>query len=131
MAITPSKSDDALSIAHAAPAVAAAARNRQQQSAGAASGLPRRAQEQCAATRDPRAYAEPDRFDIRRTPQVALYLGHGIHSCLGAAFARIESRVAFEEIARRWPRYEVDESGLRRVQMSNVAGYSNVPVTVG
>jgi cytochrome P450 len=53
-----------------------------------------------AATRDPRTYAEPDRFDVRRPPQVALYLGHGIHSCLGAALARLESRIAFEEIAR-------------------------------
>lgn len=84
-----------------------------------------------AATRDPRTYAEPDRFDVRRPPQVALYLGHGIHSCLGAALARLESRIAFEEIARRWPRYDVDEAGLRRVRMSNVAGYSSVPVAVG
>jgi cytochrome P450 len=51
----------------------------------------------------------------------------GIHSCLVAALARIESRVAFEEIATRYPTFEVDESGLRRVQMSNVAGYSHVP----
>jgi hypothetical protein len=38
--------------------------------------------------------------------------------------------VAIEEIGRRWPKYEIDESGLRRVHMSNVAGYSNVPVRV-
>ena len=35
--------------------------------------------------------------------------------------------MAFEEIATRYPTFEVDESGLRRVQMSNVAGYSHVP----
>jgi hypothetical protein len=40
----------------------------------------------------------------------------------------MESRIAIEELARRWPRYEVDEAGLARVQMSNVAGYSRVPV---
>lgn len=83
-----------------------------------------------AATRDPRTYRDPDRFDVTRTPQLAVGLGHGIHSCLGAALARLESRIAIEEIARRWPRYEVDESGLERVHMSNVAGYSKVPVTV-
>ena len=43
---------------------------------------------------------------------------------------RLESKVAFEEIATRWPSYEVDESGLKRVHMSNVAGFSNVPVRV-
>ena len=35
--------------------------------------------------------------------------------------------MAFEEIATRYPTFEVDESGLRHVQMSNVAGYSHVP----
>ena len=81
-----------------------------------------------AATRDPRVYADPDRFDITRVPQLAVGLGHGIHACLGAALARLESRIAIEEIARRWPRYEVDESRLERVNMSNVAGYASVPM---
>jgi cytochrome P450 len=81
-----------------------------------------------AATRDPRAFERPDEFDIERTPSVAIALGHGVHSCLGAALARMESRIAIEEIARRWQSLEVDESGLRRVKMSNVAGYKNVPV---
>ena len=81
-----------------------------------------------AATRDPRAFDRPDDFDVERPPNVAIGLGHGVHSCLGAALARMESRIALEEIARRWQRLEVDESGLRRVHMSNVAGYKNVPV---
>lgn len=82
-----------------------------------------------AATRDPRAFERPDEFDIDRAPSVALGFGHGVHSCLGAALARMESRIAFEEVAARWQRLEVDTSALRRVSMSNVAGYSNVPVT--
>jgi cytochrome P450 len=49
---------------------------------------------------------------------------------LGAALARMESRIAIEEFARRWPRFEIDEAGLDRVHMSNVAGYSHVPVRV-
>jgi cytochrome P450 len=81
-----------------------------------------------AATRDPRAFDRPDEFDIERPPNVAIGLGHGVHSCLGAALARMESRIALDELARRWRRLDVDESGLRRVHMSNVAGYSNVPV---
>jgi cytochrome P450 len=82
-----------------------------------------------AATRDPRAFERPDDFDIERPASVAVGFGHGVHSCLGAALARMESRIAIEELAKRWRTLEVDESGLRRVHMSNVAGYSNVPVT--
>jgi cytochrome P450 len=81
-----------------------------------------------AATRDPRAFDRADEFDIDRPPNVAIALGHGVHACLGAALARMESRIAIEELARRWQRLEVDEPGLRRVHMSNVAGYANVPV---
>lgn len=83
-----------------------------------------------AATRDPRAYDDPDAFDVERVPKLSIGLGHGVHSCLGAALARMESRIAIEEMAARWPRYEIDEAGLRRVHMSNVAGYSNVPMRV-
>jgi cytochrome P450 len=81
-----------------------------------------------AATRDPRAFERADEFDIQRPPGITIGFGHGVHSCLGAALARMESRVAIEELAARWKRLEVDEAGLRRVQMANVAGYSNVPV---
>ena len=81
-----------------------------------------------AATRDPRAFENADDFDIERPPNVAIGFGHGVHSCLGAALARMESRIAIEELSKRWQRLEVDESGLQRVHMSNVAGYSHVPV---
>ncbi len=81
-----------------------------------------------SASRDERFYDRPDDFDIDRPPSLALGFGYGIHSCLGAALARMESRIAIEELARRWPRYEVDEDGCRRVHMSNVAGYSRVPL---
>jgi cytochrome P450 len=81
-----------------------------------------------AATRDPRAFERPDEFDIERQPGITIGFGHGVHSCLGAALARMESRIAIEELVVRWRRLEVDEPGLRRVQMANVAGYSNVPV---
>lgn len=84
-----------------------------------------------AANRDEREYENADAFDIDRPVGLTLGLGHGIHSCLGAALARLESRMAIEEWARRFPAYDVDESGCRRVNMSNVAGYSNVPVAVG
>ncbi|HEV3265285.1 MAG TPA: cytochrome P450 [Acidimicrobiales bacterium] len=81
-----------------------------------------------SATRDERFYDRPDTFDIDRPASLALGFGYGIHSCLGAALARLESRIAIRELAHRWPKYEVDESGCRRVHMSNVAGYSRVPL---
>jgi cytochrome P450 len=83
-----------------------------------------------SATRDERFFDDPDAFDIDRPPSQSLGFGLGIHSCLGAALARMESRIAIEEMVRRWPRYEIDEDGLRRVHMSNVAGFSHVPVQV-
>jgi len=81
-----------------------------------------------AATRDPRAFERADEFDIERPPAITIGFGHGAHSCLGAALARLESRIAIEELAKRWRSLEVDEAGLRRVHMANVAGFSNVPV---
>ncbi|MGP8058114.1 MAG: cytochrome P450 [Acidimicrobiales bacterium] len=82
-----------------------------------------------SATRDEREYEDPDRFDVGRTPGLALGFGHGIHTCLGAALARLESRVALEEWAARYRAFEIDEAGLARVQMANVAGFSSVPVS--
>jgi cytochrome P450 len=81
-----------------------------------------------AATRDPRQFDDADDFLIERPPAVSLGFGHGVHSCLGAALARMESRIAIEELAKRWRRLDVNDAGLQRVHMSNVAGYSHVPV---
>ena len=81
-----------------------------------------------SANRDERFFDRPDEFVIERPPSLALGFGYGVHSCLGAALARMESRIALEELARRWPDYTVDEARCRRVHMSNVAGYASVPL---
>ena len=83
-----------------------------------------------AASRDERQFDDPDRFDITRTPGPALGFGFGVHSCLGAALARMEGRIALEELARRFPKFTVIQEGLARVQMINVAGWSHVPVRI-
>src|SRR5690349_1474282 len=85
-----------------------------------------------AANRDPRAFDNADTFDITRDKAQSqnLGLGYGIHSCLGAALARLETTIALEHLLDFMPRYEVNFAGLQRVTMQNVAGYRNVPVRV-
>jgi cytochrome P450 len=85
-----------------------------------------------SANRDPRAFDEGETFDIDRdrTQAQNLGLGYGIHSCLGAALARMESAIALEYLLDFMPRYEVDFDRLERVNMQNVAGYHHVPVKV-
>lgn len=85
-----------------------------------------------AANRDPRAFDNAETFDITRDRAQAqnLGLGYGIHSCLGAALARMETAIALEHLLDFMPRYEVDFDGLERVHMQNVAGYHHVPVKV-
>lgn len=87
---------------------------------------------EASANRDERAFTDADRFDINRDRSQAqnLGFGYGVHSCLGAALARMESAIAIEHLLDFMPNYEVDYDGLRRVNMTSVAGYSNVPVRV-
>jgi cytochrome P450 len=83
-----------------------------------------------SATRDERMFPNPDHVDIDRERKMGfnLALGYGIHSCLGAALARMECRIALEALLNFIPNYEIDRSGLKRVAMANVCGWSNVPV---
>lgn len=83
-----------------------------------------------SATRDERMFENPDVLDIDRERRMGFNLafGYGVHSCLGAALARMESRIALDALLDLIPKYEVDRDGLRRVAMSNVCGWSNVPV---
>ncbi|MBN9635139.1 MAG: cytochrome P450, partial [Actinobacteria bacterium] len=85
-----------------------------------------------SANRDPQAWTDADAFDIDRNHTEAqnLGFGYGIHSCLGAALARMESAVALEALLDFMPRYEIDWDGCRRVHMQNVMGWQNIPVRV-
>lgn len=85
-----------------------------------------------SANRDERAWTDADTFDIDRdrTEAQNIGLGYGIHSCLGAALARMESAIALEKLLDFMPRYEVDWDACRRVEMQNVVGWKHVPVKV-
>ncbi len=82
-----------------------------------------------AACRDERQFSDADRFDVVRDVPLQLAFGHGAHKCLGAALARLESRIALEELHARIPEYAVDEAACTRVHMSNVHGFASVPLT--
>ena len=81
-----------------------------------------------AANRDERRFPDADRFDIRRQPGPHLAFGHGIHFCLGAALARLEGRVAVEEVLKRFPDWEVDLPNARMASTSTVRGWETLPV---
>ncbi|MGV0875289.1 cytochrome P450 [Mycolicibacterium sp. XJ879] len=85
-----------------------------------------------SANRDPDAFTDADTFDIDRDRSEAqnLGFGYGVHSCLGAALARMESAIALERLLAFMPRYEVLWDQCKRVAAQNVAGWSNVPVRV-
>ena len=75
-----------------------------------------------SATRDERMFPDPDRLDIDRERKMGfnLALGYGVHSCLGAALARMESRIALEALAGPHPRVrDRPRAGCRRVAMAN------------
>jgi cytochrome P450 len=84
-----------------------------------------------SANRDERRFNQPDRFDIHRNEGQHATFGHGAHFCLGAALARLESRVALEETFKRFPTWDVDESKLEMVRTVSVRGYSSVPFAPG
>jgi cytochrome P450 len=84
-----------------------------------------------SANRDPREFDDPDAFRVDRTIKRHISFGYSAHFCLGAALARLESRIALEETFARFPTWEIDESKLEMVRTVSVRGYSSVPISVG
>jgi len=82
-----------------------------------------------SANRDEHHFADPDRFDIHRRGS-HLSFGQGLHFCLGSALARMEARVAFEEVLKRWPDWEVDYANAERAHTASVRGWARLPVII-
>jgi cytochrome P450 len=82
-----------------------------------------------SAGRDDRKYERPDVFDIKRNSRDHIGFGYGLHSCLGAPLARLESRIALEELFKMTGRYEVDQANARIVHSANVHGFQSLPLS--
>jgi cytochrome P450 len=80
-----------------------------------------------SANRDEDVFPDPDRFDVRRSPNEHLAFGVGEHFCLGAALARLEIRVLFEELLARLPDIELD-GPVRKLRSHFIDGIKSMPV---
>ena len=83
-----------------------------------------------AANRDERRFDDPDRFDIHRKIDKHLTFGYGIHFCLGAALARLEGRVALDELLSRFPEWDVEADRAKIAPTSTVRGYETLPLVI-
>jgi cytochrome P450 len=83
-----------------------------------------------SANRDERRFADGDRFDIHREIGHHLSFGYGLHFCLGAALARLEGRVALDEVLQRWTDWEIDWPNAVQARTSTVRGWEKLPALV-
>ncbi len=81
-----------------------------------------------SANRDERQWRAADNYDIRRDASGHVAFGVGIHHCMGSALARLEARVALEEILDVIPDFRVAHDGIERVHSGNVRGFSRLPL---
>jgi cytochrome P450 len=84
-----------------------------------------------AANRDPAQFAEPDRLDLGRDQPRHLAFGAGIHYCLGAPLARLETQVAIETVLRRFPALTLATERLAWRPSSTLRGLDTLPVILG
>jgi cytochrome P450 len=83
-----------------------------------------------SANRDPDAFESPETFDIRRQGKRQLGFGFGAHQCIGASLARMEMRIAFEELLKTWPSLRLDERGAAKRKAESIffRGFYSIPV---
>ena len=83
-----------------------------------------------AANRDERRFADGDAFDIHRRAASHLTFGYGAHFCLGAGLARLEGRIALDELLSRFPEWDVDLAGAELAPTSTVRGWETLPLVL-
>jgi len=83
-----------------------------------------------AGNRDERHFPNPDTFDVTRSIDHHLSFGYGLHFCLGASLARLEGRVALDEVLQRFSDWEIDWSNAVMAHTSSVRGWDKLPVVV-
>lgn len=83
-----------------------------------------------SANRDERHFDNADEFNIHRKPGGHLTFGRGAHFCLGAPLARLEGRVALEEVLKRFPKWDIDMGNAQRSRTSTVRGWDRMPAIV-
>lgn len=81
-----------------------------------------------AANRDPRRYTDPDAYNIHRDNISHLTFGKGVHYCLGANLARLEGRVALDELLNRWPEWGIDYHTAVPAPTSTVRGWERLRI---
>ena len=81
-----------------------------------------------SANRDEAHFSEPEVLNLQRLGERPLSFGHGVHTCLGAALARMETQVAFSELARRFPKLEVDTAAPEHNPSISFRGLIALPV---
>jgi cytochrome P450 len=83
-----------------------------------------------SANHDDRRFPDGDRFDIHRDSVKHLSFGLGAHYCLGSALARLEGRVALEEILKRSPEWEIDLDNARMASSPALRGWDSLPAFI-
>src|SRR6266487_6525297 len=83
-----------------------------------------------SANRDPRQFAEPERFDITRTPNRHVAFGHGIHFCIGAPLSRLEASIALPMMVEQLPDlHVVHDQPLELFEGRVLFGFKHLPIT--
>lgn len=81
-----------------------------------------------AANRDPEVFANPQQFDIGRTPNLHLSFGGGVHYCIGAPLARLEAAVAFEALLAQFSHLQLDQPQVQWRTLINLRGLTALPL---
>ena len=84
-----------------------------------------------SSNRDESRYPDPDRFDVERNPEHQAFGAGGRHFCLGAALARLELQILFDETLKRYPEIELAGTPEYAVRTRSSTNCSTLPVRLG